>query len=391
MHHVVNETKTLERWVYSLVLICAQMNGKVIALLAVGLALIAWLMLNQSNPSVSAPPHSPSASPEPKTRLRLPAPRITATPTPIDSSEELRSTNLYTRLVNGDVPKLSPEQLDTYLMQNQRNAESLLIASRVANDTALLKEAQEKFPNDPRVAYASLFKCDTPEERSQWLERLKQSAPDNALPSYLSALDSFKSGQMDRAVEEITAASSKQQFQDYSMDFLQNGEDAYRSAGYSEADAKSIAATQLLLPQLSELRELGRQMAGLANSYRQAGDTASADAALQMDIALSQRFGGYPGEPLINQLVGIAIERHALTTMDPNSPYDTSGQTAQDRINQLDKSRQALKGLAQQEVGLFQKMSDPDVVSYWDRWRTFGYEPAMRWAIGKYGGQSANQ
>jgi hypothetical protein len=44
--------------------------------------------------------------------------------------------------------------------------------------------------------------------------------------------------------------------------------------------------------------------------------------------------------------------------------------------------------VAQQETGLFQKMSDADVVSYWDRWRTFGYEATMRWAISKYGQQS---
>src|ERR1043165_342185 len=253
------------------------MNGKTLAVLAVGLAVISWLMLDRPKSDASVPPSS--ASPESKTRLRLPAPRITQTaPAPAESPDELRSTNLYTRLVNGDVPKLSPEQIETYLTQNQRNAESLLIACRASENPALLKEAQEKFPNDPRVVYASVFSCDSPEERNQWLERLKQSAPDNALPSYLSALDAFKSGQIDRAVQEITAASGKQQFQDYSMDFLLNAEDAYRSAGYSEADAKSIAATQLLLPDLKELRDLGRQMVGLSNSYRQSGDSVSADA-----------------------------------------------------------------------------------------------------------------
>jgi len=353
------------------------------ALLAAGLVVIGWMTLSRSRPNVSAPPPSP-ASTAPKARLRLPAPRITATPTPIDAPEDLKSTNLYTRLVNGDVPKLSPEQLETYLAQNRRNAESLLIASRISGDAAYLKEAEEKFPNDPRVAYAAVFKSDSPEERSQWLERLKQSDPGNALPNYFSALDAFKSGQMDRAVQEITAASGKQQFQDYTMDFLQNAEDAYRSAGYSEAEAKSIAATQLLLPDLKELRDLGRQMVGLANSYRQSGDAASADAALQMDISLGQRFGGAPGEPLIDRLVGIAVERDALATMDPNSPLGAPGQTVQDRLNDLDKTKQDLKGLAQQETGLFQKMSAPDVVSYWDRWRTFGYEPTMQWAVSKY-------
>lgn len=357
------------------------------ALLAVGLAVIAWMVLNQPKPAVSAPPPSPSTAVEQKPKMRLPAPRITSMATVSNSSEEIRPANLFTRLINGDPPKLTPEQIETYLTENRRNAESLLAAFRASSDTAFLKEAQEKFPNDPRVAYASVYKGDSPEERSQWLDRLKQAAPDNALPSYLSALDAFKSGQMDRAVQDITAASGKQQFQDYSLDFLQNAEDAYRSAGYSEADAKSIAATQLLLPDLKELRDLNRQIVVLANSYRQAGDAASADAALQMDIALGQRFGGYPGEPLINRLVGIAIEREALATMDLNSSYGYGGQTVQERLDELSRTRESLKGLAQQETGLFQRMSEQDVASYWERWRTFGYEATMRWALGKYGRQ----
>src|SRR5437899_2429968 len=177
------------------------MNGKVMPFLAVGLAVIGWIMFNRPKPDTSAPP--PSTPADSKARLRLPAPRITSTPAPTESAEELRPTNLFTRLVNGDVPKLSPEQLNTYLTQNQRNAESLLAAFRASSDAAYLKEAEEKFPNDPRVAYAAVFKSDSPEERSQWLDRLKQSDTSNALPNYFSALDAFKSGQMDQAVEEI--------------------------------------------------------------------------------------------------------------------------------------------------------------------------------------------
>src|SRR5215831_10605227 len=150
------------------------MNGKVMAFLAVGLAIIGWMMFNRPRPKVLDQPPSAPVVIEQRTKLRLPAPRITSTPAPNDSSEDLRPTNLFTRLVNGDVPKLSPEQIDTYLTQNKRNAESLLAAFRASSDTAYLKEAEEKFPNDPRVAYAAIFKCDSPEERSQWLDRLKQ-------------------------------------------------------------------------------------------------------------------------------------------------------------------------------------------------------------------------
>lgn len=363
------------------------MKGKVILLLA-AVGLIGGLMfyIHSNQPPPAAQPISSIAGGR-EAKPRLPAPRITSAVPAADASEELKATNLFTRLINGDAPKLSFEQLEAYLTQNGSNAGSLLAAFRTSGDKAYLKEAEEKFPNDPRVAYAAAFKSDSPEERSQWLERLKQAAPANALPNYLAALDAFKSGQMDQAVQELSAASGKGQFQDYTMDFLQNADEAYRAAGYSEAEAKTIAATQLLLPDLAELRQLGRDISKLANAYRQAGDSASADAALQMQTALGQRFGGFPGEPLISQLVGIAIERDALGAMDPNSSYGNAGQTVQGRLNDLNQTRQNLKDLAQQEEGLFARMSEQDVISYWDRWKAFGSGATLRWAIGKYGRQ----
>src|SRR4051794_22712008 len=94
---------------------------------------------------------------------------------------------------------------------------------------------------------------------------------------------------------------------------------------------------------------------------------------------------GSPCEPLTDRLVCIAIEHDALATMEPNSPLGNSGQTVQNRLNELNKTKQEMKALAQQETGLFQKMTDTDISSFWDRWRTFGYEPTMRWAINKYG------
>src|SRR5690349_1967437 len=120
------------------------MNGKVIGLLAIGLAVIGLMTFNRPGPSNATPPPSQPAVAEQKARLRLPAPRITSTPTVNESPDELRPTNLYTRLVNGDVPKLSAEQIETYLTQNKRNAESLLAAFRASSDPAFLKEAEEK-------------------------------------------------------------------------------------------------------------------------------------------------------------------------------------------------------------------------------------------------------
>lgn len=319
---------------------------------------------------------------------RLPAPLMRATPVPVETTPgDLRSTNLVARIIKGDKPpQLTAEQIESYLKENRRSAASLVAAFRATNDPKLLEEALEKFPNDPQVNFAAVFQQGlAPEEQRRRLDALKQAAPDNALANYLSALDYFKSGQADQAVQELSAASNKQRFQDYSTEFIQSAEEAWRGAGYSVAEAKALASSQLLLPHLAELKQLGHDMVDLATAYRQTGDEASAQLALQMGANLGRRYDGSAAEALVSQLVGMAIETMNLKAMDRGSSYGNAGETVQARLDQLDLQRARIKDLDEQFQALQPKLSDQDWISYKDRWRTFGEEAAVRWLADKYG------
>jgi hypothetical protein len=78
----------------------------------------------------------------------------------------------------------------------------------------------------------------SPEDSRQQLDAFKQSAPDNPLANYLSALKHFESSQTDQAIQELVAACGKSKFQDYSVESILGLEEAYRKAGYSDVEAK---------------------------------------------------------------------------------------------------------------------------------------------------------
>jgi len=314
---------------------------------------------------------------------RLPAPRISAATT----AAAVPTTHVLDRMMQGgDAPKLTAQQVESYLKENQRNAASLLAAFRSSGDPALLQEAMQNFPGDPQVAFEAAFRRDgSPDERRQWLDGLKSTAPQNALADYLSAADHFKAGRSDQAVQDLIAASGKSQFQDFTLERIQDDEEAYRAAGYPMAEAKTIPAAQLLLPQLAEMKVMSQSLTELALSYREAGDEASAQAVLQMTAGLGQRYSiGFPGVPEISQLVGIVMERTALGQMDANSLYG-GGQTVKDRLGQLAQQEAEVKQLAQQTEALWSRMSPEDWISYKDRWRNFGEVAAGRWLINKRG------
>src|SRR5438067_3644735 len=118
---------------------------------------------------------------------RLPAPRIQASVATEPSAENFPRPNFISQILRGEeAPKLTAEQVERYLKENGRSAASLLAAARTSADQSLLLEAMEKYPRDPQVAFAAVFKRDSsPEERRHWLDAFEQAAPDNGLANYL--------------------------------------------------------------------------------------------------------------------------------------------------------------------------------------------------------------
>ena len=317
---------------------------------------------------------------------RLPAPQMPApNSTAPTTGEALAGTSLYA-LATNKTANLTMAKVEPYLAANGRNAASLLAAFRTTGDAALLQEAMQKYPNDPHVGFEAVLRKDiSPVERRQWLDQFKQSAPDNALPNYLSAADHFKEGETDKAVQDIITASQKPGFEDYSLERIQDDDEVYRAAGHSVAEARILAASQLLLPQLVQMRDLGRSVVDLAKSYQQSGDEASREAALEIAANLGHRYArGGPGEPLISQLVGVHVERTALESMDPNSPWGNDGALVKDRIEQLVQQRAEVRELAKTADLYWDKMSEQDWISYHSRSAAFGEQSALRWIIGKY-------
>lgn len=306
---------------------------------------------------------------------------IPSPPTLDSATNETISTNLWLRLANGDVPRVSREQLEPFLAKNHRNVEALLGALRASGDDELLKEAKERFPNDPRVQFAAAFKTESPEERQQWLEKLKQSDPNNALANYLLAGEHLKSGKAEQALQEITAASSRRGVDNYLVDFIQSAEEAYRASGHTDAEAKASAGISALLPEQAKLKQVGLELVELARRYQQVGDESSAQSLLQMGLNLGRRLNETPQVTLIQELVGIAIERIALNAMNLNAPIGDSGQTVQNQIDALAARRAAYKELTSKTTPILESMSDEDVAHYFDRAKLCGEVAALRWVM----------
>ncbi|MEO5803069.1 MAG: hypothetical protein ABIR24_06030 [Verrucomicrobiota bacterium] len=280
-----------------------------------------------------------------------------------------------------EAKELSREQIEAYLLRTKRSPESLLNAFWETGDTNFLVEAVEKNPNNSIVQWAKLNTL-SPEERGPWLEKLKTSSPDNALPHYLSALDNLKSGNVEKGLAEMDLASQKK-YSAFEQERMQSREEMYLLAGFSPVEAREAGMSGIAIPNLSEMKALAQQLDELQKKYIAAGDSKSAHQLTLLGIEAGRKMD-QPTALLINTLVGSAMETIALRNLGRDTFYEFLGKTAGQRLQELKDQKQKIKSLMPALV-IYPGLPDTEKLIYWDRMKIYGELEAMRWLQRTYG------
>lgn len=372
------------------------MSSRLNKLLAAGLvmlAVFAW-QARRGVPTVPPPPISGApqedkagagaarfAVPVPKSSLAAAGPAADSAPAEPAGSNNWRQA----LMLAGDATPLPREKIAAWLEKSRTNAESLLAARQAGGDTEYLRQALAQFPNDPRVLCSAIvLKSDSPEAQRERLDRFKAAAPDNALADYLSARDHLKNSRPAEALQDLAQAMQKTKFQDYTVEAAQAAEELYLSAGKSEAEARTLACAGVLLPQLAELKGLGRDMVELQKQYLQAGDTTSAQTLTEYGLQLSRQLEtGEGSRTMIGQLVGQAIESMLLKQLEPSQSYDFLGGTPEQRAAQLSEQKSALRENSTRCWKYLETAPDAELSAYFERWKMFGETQANAWLAGR--------
>ena len=339
-----------------------------------------WNRRTRELTTASVQLESPTEATAPPTPVGAPAspPVLTAPP-----SAPLQP--LLTRVAA--LPPLTPAQIESYVEQNKRTAESLLAAYRMGANLNYLTEAATRFPTDPDVQYAVIAARAFPEQQRQWIDAYKASSPDNALAWYFSSLDHFKAGNGAQALQELAEATRKPAFRAELAPTLQAVEELQISAGRA-ADEARVTAFQACaqVPHLGPMRELAQAMQTAAEQYRQQGDAASAESLAGAGLLLGSHLSAGGGsQTLINQLVGISIEKRFLLLLDPTRDQDPFGRPIAGVRAAIERQQALLKDYAQSMAGLMFRLDDTELANYMERVKLHGEEAALAWLKAKHG------
>ncbi len=326
---------------------------------------------------------------------KLPAPKLTPRPPEVNPTDAPALPLVNQVLLGRATNRVVLAQLDFYLQANQRNAASLLAAasvcaeSRPGADLDILREAVQAFPDDPRVLLDWLLWGDAPPaERRQALDAFVQAAPQNALADYLSALDHFDSGDVEAALRSLMSAYGKTGIDDYFTAAVQGRQEAYRAAGYSEAEAAAAAFCEMGMPQNACLLKLSQCLNDLRQQYVQATDSESAQFIAEMCVRLGWQVQSGMGNTLVGEALGMRIEREALEHLPPDAVLTATGSTVRERLSEIAEWRRALKDV-QPGDQLVSTLDESAVTELFERIRLNGEREAFRWLLDTHGSREA--
>ncbi|MES2440551.1 MAG: hypothetical protein V4584_15905 [Verrucomicrobiota bacterium] len=335
-------------------------------LLLLALSVVLW-------PSSRQP--VPSAGSSERSRPVNRAPKPVAAPLPPRRAKDFQT---FAKLAAKDqFPKLTRQEIDTYLEAQHRSAGSLLAAFRLIHDEALLREAMEKFPHDPQVQLASLQITGDPAKRLEILESFKLSNPGNGLGNGLAAQALLDLGKTEEAFAELSQSIGKP-FDEMTLATSQNEEEAYLSAGFSPVEAKMAAMNELGRPLVINLRKIADHLKALRGTYAAAGDDAAVQATrdIQTGLGLHLQSGG----GIVDEMVGMVFENGALKGVDTPE--------ARARLAELKLQNQSMVDKARKIPVLMENPAVPesDWLLYFDRAKLFGEKAANDWMLEKYPG-----
>jgi hypothetical protein len=105
-----------------------------------------------------------------------------------------------------------------------------------------------------------------------------------------------------------------------------------------------------------------------------------------MGLVLGTRLGtGANNQSIIDQLVGIAIEKNVLGQLDAAGTYDFLGRPVSEVAAELDRQKQSIRQATEFKQQLVPSLNATDLVNYLDREKLYGEPEATAWLQAKYG------
>jgi hypothetical protein len=278
------------------------------------------------------------------------------------------------------VPKLNQLEVEAFLKNQGRTTMNLLVASRLLNDLGFAREAAKDDPKNPAVQLELALRGETPEEKAAAVAAFREAAPGNSLGDYLAAHQAFLAGDAGAAGAALIQSLDNPLFADYSRQLVAGSEQAYLESGYEPNAAAGAAMFSLTLDHIQPVMDVSRNLQQLQDEFIRTADFDAAEPTVIIGLTLGQRIQDQ-GPYIIDQLIGVNIERQFLQQLDPLTQAGPGGQAAGERLEALDTKLLEIRSVSSAFSERFASADDATQSQFLAKVKAEGELAAMRWLV----------
>ena len=283
-------------------------------------------------------------------------------------------------MLAGKVPQLSQLEVEAFLKNQGRSATNLLVASRLLKDIRFVREAARADPKEPALQLELALRGETREEKAAALAAFREAVPGNSLGDYLAAHQAFESGDAGAAGVALVQSLDNPLYADYTQKIIAGSEQAFLDAGYEPTAAAAAAMFSLTIEHVQPVMKVSESLKALQDEFIRTADFDAAEPTVIIGLTLGQRIQDQ-GPYMIDQLVGISIEKKFLQQLDPLTLAGPGGQTAGERMEALDAKALEVRSLTSAFTEKFATADTATQAQYVEKMKAEGEYAAMKWLV----------
>ncbi len=273
---------------------------------------------------------------------------------------------------------ISRSVAESYAAQRGQSGLCLVALARATGDPAWMARALAEHPEDPRVQLERWCQAKTPQEKAAAVAALRAADPDNPLGHYLATRQPVEGGDLGAVASLLVDASLAETYTSYAAETFGETAEVFRASGLGEFDALNAAmAAGGVVDVGINLHQLGDDMRELQHVFVEMGYWDEADFMFERTLALGEQL--QDADLLIDNLVGVALQRKLLSSFDPATIVDLSGTTAGERLAQLEVESAELETLWPDAGEHIRNLDEASIAKYRTILTKDGEAAAMRW------------